>query len=293
MTAMSDSNRPEIPGHVTLSEGPGGLARVLVETPFSSAEIYLHGAHVTRFQKKGGEPLLFMSAASDYGPGKPIRGGVPVIFPWFGAREGLPAHGFARTVAWDLLETTLLPDGAVTLRFRLPAVEFYDVEYLVTVADTLSLELVVRNTGSHPAVFETCLHTYFQVAAAEAISITGLEHAGYLDKIAGTEEPGSPDPIRIAAEVEHVYPDSAATVEIHDPGLKRVIRIAKSGSASTVVWNPWIAKSSRMPDFGDDEYLQMVCVESGNVGPNQVTLPPGECAVLKVVVSSGELGEAS
>ena len=290
MTAMSDSNRLEIPGHVTLSEGPGGLSRVLVETPCSSAEIYLHGAHVTRFQKKSGEPLLFMSAASDYSPGKPIRGGVPVIFPWFGAREGLPAHGFARTVAWDLLESTLLPDGAVTLRFRLPPVEFYDVEYLVTVADTLTLELVVGNTGSLQAVFETCLHTYFQVAAAEAISITGLEHAGYLDKIEGTKEPGSPDPIRIAAEVDRVYPDTTATVEIHDPGLQRVIRIAKSGSASTVVWNPWIAKSSRMSDFGDDEFTEMVCVESGNVGPNAITLPPGERTALKVVVGSGELG---
>ena len=290
MTAMSDFNRLEIPGHVTLSEGPGRLARVLVETSFSSAEIYMHGAHVTRFQKKSGEPLLFLSAASDYGPGKPIRGGVPVIFPWFGAREGLPAHGLARTVAWDLVETSQLPDGAVTLRFRLPPIEFFEVEYRVTVADSLTLELVVGNTGSHQAVFETCLHTYFQVAAAEAISITGLEHVGYLDKIAGTKEPGSPDPIRIAAEVDRVYPDTTATVEIHDPGLKRVIRIVKSGSASTVVWNPWIAKSSRMPDFGDDEFTEMVCVESGNVGPNQVTLPPGECAVLKVVVSSGELG---
>ena len=54
-----------------------------------------------------------------------------------------------------------------------------------------------------------------------------------------------------------------------------MIRIAKSGSNSTVVWNPWIDKSIRMPDFGDEEYLQMVCVESGNVGTNKITLPAG------------------
>lgn len=287
MMPMSDSSHPEIPGHLTLTEGPGGLARIHVETPVSSAEIYLHGAHVTHFQKKDEVPLLFLSAASDYGPGQPIRGGVPVIFPWFGGREGLPAHGLARTVAWELVETSLLPDGTVTARFRMPAVEFYEVEYLVTVADTLTLELAVRNTGSRDAVFEICLHTYFQVAAADAISITGLEHTGYLDKVAGTEEPGSPEPIRIAAEVDRVYPDTAATVEIHDPGLKRVIRIAKSGSASTVVWNPWIGKSKRMPDFGDDEFSEMVCVESGNVGSNAITLPPGGHAVMQVMISSG------
>ena len=93
--------------------------KAIVETSASQAEIYLHGAHVTRFQKKGEEPLLFMSAASDYAADKPIRGGVPLIFPWFGPREGLPAHGFARTVEWDLGETALLSDGSVSLRFGL------------------------------------------------------------------------------------------------------------------------------------------------------------------------------
>ena len=95
--------------------------------------------------------------------------------------------------------------------------------------------------------------------------------------------------IHITSEVDRVYFDTTAAVEIIDPGFQRTIRVEKSGSQSTVVWNPWIDKSQRMPDFGDDEYLQMVCVESGNVAKNQVTLPPGELAVLKVVLSSAEL----
>jgi D-hexose-6-phosphate mutarotase len=33
-----------------------------------------------------------------------------------------------------------------------------------------------------------------------------------------------------------------------------VSSVAKSGSASTVVWNPWQAKAAAMADFGDDEY---------------------------------------
>ncbi|MEY3896148.1 MAG: hypothetical protein RLZZ214_1668, partial [Verrucomicrobiota bacterium] len=99
----------------------------------------------------------------------------------------------------------------------------------------------------------------------------------------------SSDAIRIASEVERVYPDSTAAVEIEDPGFGRTIRIEKSGSDATVVWNPWIDKSIRMPDFGDEEYLHMVCVESGNIAMNQTTLPPGERAVLKVEVSSKKL----
>jgi len=285
---MSGKNL-EIPGHVSLAPGAGGLQKVLVKTAWSSAEIYLHGAHVTGFQKKGEPPLLFLSAASEFTAGKPVRGGVPVIFPWFGAREGLPFHAFARITTWELKETSLLPNGAVTLRFILPDAENFHTEYLVTVAESLTLELDVGNTGDMDATFEACLHTYFQISGIDAISITGLAGTSYQDKVAGTTETQTADAIRISSEVDRVYPDTAATTEIEDPGFGRKIRIAKSGSNSTVVWNPWIDKSKRMPDFGDEEYLKMVCVESGNVAQNNVTLPPGGHAVMKVEISSEPL----
>lgn len=287
---MSDPTDLEIPGVVTFSEGHGGLPKVLIETPWSAAEIYLHGAHVTHFQKKGEAPLLFLSQASEFLSDKPIRGGVPVIFPWFGPREGLPAHGYARTVAWNLTATQLLNDGGVRLVFVLPPMESYHVEYVVTVAESLSLELIIRNDSERDAVFESCLHTYFQISAIDLISITGLIDTIYHDKLTDVKLLETALAIHIGREVDRVYHDTTATVEIHDPELKRTIRVEKSGSQSTVVWNPWIEKSQRMADFGDDEYLQMVCVESGNLAQNQVTLPPGECTALKVVVSSGELG---
>ncbi len=263
--------------------------KAIVETSASQAEIYLHGAHVTRFQKKGEEPLLFMSAASDFAVDKPIRGGVPLIFPWFGPREGLPSHGFARTVEWELQETELFPDGSVSLCFCLPVVAHYDVGFRVIVSDRLTMELTVKNNSERDAVFETCLHTYFQISGIDAISITGLAGARYLDKVANGEATETSDAIRITSEVDRVYLDTTAAVEIEDPGFGRRIRIEKSGSNATVVWNPWIEKSSRMPDFGDEEYLHMVCVESGNVAKNQTTLPSGQSAVMKVELSSGKL----
>lgn len=286
---MGDSTNLEIPGHLARSPGKGGLPRVLVETAWSRAEIYLHGAHVTGFQKNGEPPLLFMSAASEFAAGKPIRGGVPLIFPWFGPREGSPAHGFARTTGWELRETSLLPDGAVTLRFSLPGPENFQTDYLVTVAEGLTMELHVRNNDNRDSTFETCLHTYFQISGIDAVSITGLAGTAYQDKVAGTTATESSGAIRITREVDRVYFDTTSAVAIEDPGFGRRIRIAKSGSGSTVVWNPWIDKSRRMADFGDEEYLQMVCVESGNVGKNQITLPPGGRAVLRVEVSSEKL----
>ncbi len=272
---------------VTFVEGHGGLPKVLIETPWSSAEIYLHGAHVTHFQKKAEAPLLFLSQSSEFLSDKPIRGGVPIIFPWFGPREGESAHGFARTAAWDLTARSVQPDGSVKLYFRLPAV--IEVKYSVTVGETLAMELLIRNTGEMDYTFESCLHTYFQISAIDTIAITGLADTTYLDKVTGTTRAESSSPIHISSEVDRVYQDTIAAVEIRDPGLKRTIRVEKSGSNSTVVWNPWIDKSQRMADFGDDEYLQMVCVESGNVAANKITLAPGELAVMKVVVSSEEL----
>ena len=111
----------EIPGRVTFASGNGGLPKINITTGQSTAEIYLHGAHITGFQKNGEPPLLFMSRLSQFAAGKAIRGGVPVCFPWFGPREGDVTHGFARITEWNLIETAATPDGGVTVRFRLPA----------------------------------------------------------------------------------------------------------------------------------------------------------------------------
>src|SRR6266545_378867 len=108
---LEQLSRFEIPGRLTFQEGNGELPKMEIATDWSSAEIYLHGAQITHFQKKGEAPLLFLSQCSRYAPGQPIRGGIPIILPWFGAREGMPMHGFARTSEWELHEATTLPAG--------------------------------------------------------------------------------------------------------------------------------------------------------------------------------------
>jgi glucose-6-phosphate 1-epimerase len=283
---MNSLKHHEIPGRVTLFSGKGDLPAIRVETEWSTAEIYQHGAHVTGFRKKGGAPMLFMSGASDFRHGKPIRGGVPVIFPWFGGREGMAAHGFARLADWDLVETLAPPDGSVRLHFRLPSEDEFEVDYIVTVAATLTMELIVTNTGAADFSFETCLHTYFQVGAVETIEVAGLQGVRYRDVLSGDDFTEAGATIRFTAETDRTYQDTAGTVEIRDPQLQRTILVRKSGSMSTVVWNPWIEKSIRMPDFGDDEYHHMVCVESGNVGEHAITLAPGERSSLKVEIDS-------
>lgn len=289
--------RFEIPGRVSIIEGNGEMPKVEVTSAAASAEIYLHGAHVTDFKRHGQPPLLFMSQCSRFARQEPIRGGIPIILPWFGPREGEPAHGFARQTDWVLHETHALPEGGATLRLSLPETSAgamwpsFTANLVVSVTDRLAMELIVTNSSrDQEFVFENCLHTYFHVGDIGKLSVSGLKGALYLDKVAAyAQRTETDEAISVSSEVDRIYLNTAAAVEVRDCSLNRKILIEKSGSQSTVVWNPWIAKSAQMPDFGDDEYRRMICVESGNVERNRIVLPPGRSSLLGVVLSSAPL----
>jgi len=290
--------RHEIPGRVEIVNGHGNLPLVKIHTPWSAAEIYLLGAHVAGFQKNGEPPLIFMSAKSYFAAGKPIRGGVPICFPWFGNRDGEPSHGFVRLAEWQLVKTAAAPDGAVTVTLALPQLPGRDAwknlrtEFVVTVGETLTMELIAANEAcGEPLKIENCLHTYFQIGDIGAVTVNGLEPAVFDDfafGAGGKRAPAENAPLRITQETNRVYPDNSAAVEIRDEKLKRTIRVEKFNSQSTVVWNPWTTQ--KMPDdFDQAEHRQMVCVESGNVKQNKLSLAPGKSSALKVVLSSGPL----
>ena len=294
-TSTEHLRKYEIPGHVAVAVGNGGLAKIVVTAKAGAAEIYLLGAHVTHFQKRGEPPLLFLSRKSWFEAGKPIRGGVPVCFPWFGPREGGPAHGLVRTLPWELVETAAAPTGAVTIRLRLPKASVQPewsalrTEFVLTVADKLTMELIATNeTTDRTLEIENCLHTYFQVGDINQISLTGLQGAPFDDfaaGAAGVRKVENDAVLRITKETNRVYPDNTSTVEIHDAQLKRTVRVEKFNSQSTVVWNPWTTQ--KLPDdFDPAEQKQMVCVESGNVKQNKISLAPGTSSALKVVLHS-------
>lgn len=286
-----------IPGRVTFLDGRGELPMIEVTTAWSTAEIYLHGAHVTHFKKKDEPPLLFLSQCSRFAQNEPIRGGIPVIFPWFGARESFPQHGFARLKSWELKEFAPAPDGSVSVRFRLPdcpeasAFPPFTADYVVTVDESLTLQLTITNESKdQDLAFENCLHTYFEVGDIKEISVTGLKAKRYLDNVANfAEKTETNDAIQFTSEVDRIYLNATEPIEMVDRRLGRKVRIEKHGSVSTVVWNPWITKAQQMPDFGNEEYERMVCVESGNVALNSIKLPPQETSTLKVKLSTTAL----
>lgn len=278
---------PPLPGIANFHTTPDGLTRLRINTALATAEITLEGAHITQFQPAGAEPVLFLSRSSYFAPGKPIRGGVPICFPWFGGRAGRPdspAHGFARLRKWEVESLAAAESGSVTAVFRLASDDDTRAQWphdfiarlRVEISQQLTMTLAVENTGDAPLRFEEALHTYFAVSDVREVSVTGLEGAAYLDKTDGLQRKQlGAEPLRIVAETDRVFPATTATCIIDDPDLKRRIIVEKSGSQTTVVWNPWIAKAAAMPDFGDTEWPQMLCIETANTGTDAITLAPG------------------
>jgi D-hexose-6-phosphate mutarotase len=273
-------------GQVVFKSDPGGLHVVEVNNAHASATIALQGAHVMTYAPRGEQPVIWLSPVAKLAPGKSIRGGVPICWPWFGPHATdpkFPGHGFARTVPWEILKTEALADGATRLAFRLIESDATRTQWpypseltcLITVGQTLDIDLITRNTGQAPITIGDALHTYFHVSDIRQVAIRGLDGCPYLDKVEGGQRKQQAGPVTIGAEVDRIYLDSVADCLIEDPGLKRRIRIAKRNSRATVVWNPWREKAAKMGDLGDDGYLHMVCVESANAADDVVTIPPG------------------
>ena len=273
-----------IAGILDFVETEHGLVKAAISLHGMAGELYLQGAHLTAWQPPGERPVLFTSPNSAFAPGRAIRGGIPIIFPWFGASRHAPAapqHGFARTAPWhldgvettgrELLTLTLsLGDGDVGSPFW---PEPFRAIYTVIFAQTLSLRLAVQNRATHPVIFEEALHTYFAISDISTIAISGLAGTTYIDKSdAARRKPQTAALVTITAETDRVYLDTPERCAIEDRGWRRRVVIEKDAAASSVVWNPWAEKAAAMVDLGDPAWRGMVCVETGNIADNEVRL---------------------
>lgn len=273
----------ELPASVRREESSGGLACYAIENAHATARIYEHGAHVAAFQpRSSAHAVLWLSQQSMLEDDKPIRGGVPLCFPWFGPRgedSNAPMHGLARTSPWLLSQAS--EDANGTSLVFVPSPELEDkglwpkaeVSLRVLVGQSLQLSFSVQ-AREQACSFEIALHSYFCVGDVRLVEVSGLEGASFWDKVRRTQQRGDRGPIRIAGETDRVY-TSASTCTVSDASWRRDIVIEKESSGSTVVWNPGAAKAKAMPDFGDDEWSQMLCIETANVGRHRIELAHG------------------
>ncbi len=296
MTAAAQLNaRHALPG-LLFRDDPSGLVFAEIDSPQAMASICLQGAHLVTWRPKDqAEPVVWVSAAARFAPGKSIRGGVPVCWPWFGPHErepGFPAHGFARTVPWQVTRAEALEGGAIRLTFVLLQNEqtraqfphACRLELSLSVGSVLRAELTTTNLDTAPVTIGEALHTYFQVGDIGAVEVSGLAGCTYVDKVEGGARKRQEGAIRFAGETDRVYLDTEATCIITDPLLKRRILIDKTGSSSTIVWTPWQEKAEKMGDLGPNAgWRRMLCVESGNALDNVVHIAPWQVHTLGVV----------
>ncbi len=285
-----------IANNIAFKKGPNGLVYAEINNDSARAEIFLHGAHVTSFIPNGQEPVIFLSQLSQYEPGKAIRGGIPISWPWFADHptdKTKPAHGFARTSLWQVrgTEQISIDETAITLGLtdNENTLELwdhsFDLEIMLRVGGELNAELAMRNSGKESFTISSAFHSYYNVGNIEDVTIHGLEGTAYVDKVDNFTKKIQDGLLTIAGETDRIYLDTRGDCVIEDKCLSRQIRIEKSGSSSTVVWNPWTQKARQMKDLGDHDYTKFVCVETTNAGDDLITLAPGERHKLELRVS--------
>ncbi|HEX4284090.1 MAG TPA: D-hexose-6-phosphate mutarotase [Terracidiphilus sp.] len=284
-----------IPNVVAVVVGNGGLPKIRVSAASASAEVYLHGAHVTSWQPANCEEVLFLSEKSGWEDGRAIRGGIPICFPWFRAKAddpSAPAHGFVRTKQWRLESVKTEGDSVVVLcstesdestqrwwphSFRLL--------HRVTIGSTLRLQLMVKNTGRTPLLFEEALHTYFRVSQPDKVRVRGLDQVKYLDNVDGNRTRIQSGDLMFAGKTDNAYVDVENAVELIDAGWHRSLRTEKANSSTTVVWNPWEDGAAAISDLGDEEFRDFACVEASNILDSVVSLGPGQEHRMQALIS--------
>lgn len=278
-----------LPSSVRLIEETAGYPILVIDHPEASGRIALNGAHVMEWTPAGQKPVLYMSPQAVLEPGKAIRGGIPVCWPWFGdhpTESGKPAHGFVRNQIWRLGDVTADSSGVKAQFFlsdsdatRALWPQRFELRLEVSLGAELSVALCIKNMDGAPWSMTGALHTYLHVEDVTAASVIGLDDAFYVERRLSPERIEQSGPVTFDREVDRNY-ESRATLRLLDKKAGRTVVVEKAGSGATIVWNPWIEKSKRLSDLPDDAYPHFVCIEAANAEPDVITVPAGGVHIL-------------
>ncbi|MDX1352191.1 MAG: D-hexose-6-phosphate mutarotase [Thiomicrorhabdus sp.] len=261
-----------------------GVELIHIENQFAKATITTYGASVLSFIPHGQREVLWVSDTAVYDGSKPVRGGVPVCWPWFGAAKqtGLPAHGFVRNMVWQVDKVARLEDDEIRISLvcrsndetlKIWPHEF-ELKLCVQVSSNLTLTLTTVNLSDEEVEITEAMHTYFSVANPVGLLIKGLEESTHLDKLTDNAPAETQkEAVVLNPPKDSVYLNQSGVVSIMDSDNSREIIIEKRNSQSSVVWNPGPEIVKDFADIDDQAWLEFACVESGNVLDNCVLVP--------------------
>lgn len=284
-----------IEGELGFDELEENITFITVSNKYAEADISLYGGHITRFKTHKTMDILWLSPESNFEEGKPIRGGIPVCFPWFGPHKtdtSKPMHGFARLMFWDVTETAVLNGGETLVKLQLCSSETtkkywphdFCAEMTFIIGKKLTAILKVINTSELPLDYTCALHSYYNISSIEEIKIQGLQKTGYYNQLDGENYIQESEQLEIkTAETRH-YQDTTADCIIYDPVFGRGIHVAKTGSKVTTVWNPGAETSAKIDDIPDDGFHSFVCIEAVNAFSDAIKLAPGESHEISVII---------
>jgi glucose-6-phosphate 1-epimerase len=276
-----------IANKVKFVEGKGGFPVIEIKNEYAQAAISLYGGQVLSFQAvTQTEDLMFVSSQAFYQTGKAIKGGTPICWPWFGndpQEKGRSSHGFVRNRLWQMREVISTQDGATKIKMGLVDTEEtrkiwnynFDLAIAITVSNSLTIELITRNTGKQPFSITQALHSYFKIGNIKQVQVLGLEAKDYIDKVDGGKEKTQSGIVTFSEECDRVYLNVPSELIIDDAALKRKIKITAHNSKTAIVWNPGAIVSANMADLGVQDYQYFVCVETANAANEIIEVPTG------------------
>nr|WP_319555085.1 D-hexose-6-phosphate mutarotase [uncultured Vibrio sp.] len=260
----------------------------------ATAGIALHGGHVVSYKPQGQEDLIWMSEKAIFDGKAALRGGIPVCWPWFG-RIAAPAHGFARTTEWELIEHRENEQGVIVELALFPSEEthqiwphMFEARLLVEVGNELKVTLKVLNIDDEAWTFSGALHTYLNVGDVLQTQTSGMG-SEYIDSLKDGEVCQGGEVLQLTDTIDRVYTQPEAQILVKDPVFKRTLSVENHGHNSAVLWNPWAEGAQSMADMADNGYQTMLCVESALHASNLdqgKSLQPGESYELVTVVSA-------
>ena len=242
----------------------------------AQATVTLYGGHLVSWQTSDGQERLFCSRESSLDGSRAIRGGVPVIFPQFGARGTGMRHGFARVATWQL-EASGEADGAAFAQFVLRHTDLpaaiaaawpfaFTLRLRVAVqGQSLDLALSVHNTGEQAFPFSAALHTYFALDQLSEARVGGLQRVRYSDETP-QDALQAEEWLQFSDKLDRIYYQLPGALSLQSGG--HTLRLAQQGFTDAVVWNPGAQDAAALPDLADDEQPHFICIEPALIQPD-------------------------